>query len=157
MPNVQGVQRRFLHGQRVAHAQFTSSACGREVTVGDALAVMLPTLRKTIRDRIGPDAVSIGAACDEFVNGVCRCWPTEYMSTLARRAETDAQRIMAVPVLTAKVREDVEAMWGMHANVVAAYDKIGMRVVLEFAALWFESTDNRTVIRQCCREARRTA
>jgi hypothetical protein len=79
------------------------------------------------------------------------------MSTLARRAETDAQRIMAVPVLTAKVREDVEAMWGMHANVVAAYDKIGMRVVLEFAALWFESSDNRTVIRQCCREARRTA
>ena len=123
--------------------------------MGDALAVMLPTLRKTVRGRIGEDAFVIGAACDEFVAGICRVWPQEAMTTMARKGPEIHPLDEAV--LVAKCREDVEAMWGDSEVVQSAFASIGPRVVKEFAALWFESADNRAIIRQCCRESRRSA
>lgn len=114
----------------------------------------LAGLRRVIRERLdaGPhDSSSI----DEFVNAAARCWPQAYMTILARRQpESQERAVQAVKVIVAKTREDVEAMWGAPANLVHAFDRYGMGVIVEIANLWFESSDNRDAIRQACREAR---
>lgn len=117
---------------------------------GQALA----GLRRVIRERL--DATPHDAAAiDEFVNAAARCWPTAYMTILARRQpESQERAVQAVKVLVAKVREEVEAMWGAPANLVQSYDTHGMAVVVEFANMWFESSDHRDALRQACREAR---
>ena len=114
----------------------------------------LAGLRRTIRERLDVDA-GIAAAVDEFTNAAARCWPSAYMTILARRQpESQEKAVQAVKVIVAKVREDVEAMWGAPQPLVDAFDKLGMAVVVEVANLWFEAMDNRDAIRQACREAR---
>lgn len=114
----------------------------------------LAGLRRLIRERldVGPHEA---AAVDEFVNAAARCWPQAYMTILARRQpESQEKAVQAVKVIVAKVREDVEAMWGAPPPLVDAFDRLGMGVVVEVANLWFESSTNRDAIRQACRDAR---
>lgn len=114
----------------------------------------LAGLRRVIRERLDV-AQHDAAAIDEFVNAAARCWPQAHMTVLARRQpESQEHAVQAVKVIVAKVREDVEAMWGAPDNLVHAYDKYGMSVVVEFANMWFESSDHRDALRQACREAR---
>ena len=119
-----------------------------------APAGTLAGLRRLIRERL--DAIPHDAAAiDEFVNAAARCWPQAYMTILARRQpESQERAVQAVKVIVAKVREDVEAMWGAPQTLVDKFDRLGMGVVVELANLWFESMENRDAIRQACREAR---
>jgi hypothetical protein len=143
--------------RRVAHASCTVSACGREVTVSDAPAGVLPHLRSRLRGEIGPRAVNAGRAFDEFVDAICRCWNAEHWTKLARtQPESEMLAVMDAKVLIAKVGEDVEAMWGASPELRTLYADVGHQAVEVFARLWFESMANRTWMRQACREARKT-
>ena len=114
----------------------------------------LAGLRRTIRERL--DATPHDAAAiDEFVNAAARCWPSPYMTILARRQpESQERAVAAVKVIVAKVREDVEARWGAPQPLVEKFNRLGMAIVVELASMWFDSMDNRDAIRQACREAR---
>jgi hypothetical protein len=118
---------------------------------------MLVHLRHRLRAEIGPRAVNAGRAFDEFVDSVCRCWNCEHWTKLARsQPESQAAAIQDAKVVIAKVREDVEAMWGDSEQLRSLYLSVGEHTVAVFASLWFESMANRTWMRQACREARRT-
>jgi hypothetical protein len=143
--------------RRVAHAWFICRACGQEVTVSDAPAGMLAHLRGRLREEVGPRAVKAGRAFDEFVDAVCRCWNCEHWTKLARaQPESEMAAVRDAKVLIAKVREDVEAMWGDSPELQKLYSDVGTDAVESFARLWFESMANRTWMRQACREARKT-
>jgi len=125
--------------------------------VGDAPAGMLPHLRGRLRAEIGERAVLAGRAFDEFVDAICRCWNTEHWTKLARsQPQSQMLAVMDAKVLIAKVREDVEAMWGDSPELQQLYSDVGTEAVEAFARLWFESMANRTWMRQACREARRS-
>ena len=125
--------------------------------MSDAPAGMLVHLRHRLRAEIGPRAVNAGRAFDEFVDSVCRCWNCEHWTKLARsQPESQAAAIQDAKVVIAKVREDVEAMWGDSEQLRSLYLSVGEHTVAVFASLWFESMANRTWMRQACREARRT-
>ena len=123
----------------------------------DAPGGMLPHLRSRLRQEIGPRAVNAGRAFDEFVDAICRCWNVEHWTKLARsQPESEMAAVNDCKVLIAKVREDVEAMWGDSEQLRSLYSSVGEQTVGMFARLWFESMANRTWMRQACREARRT-
>jgi len=125
--------------------------------VGDAPGGMLPHLRSRLRQDVGPRAVNAGRAFDEFVDAICRCWNVEHWTRLARsQPESEMAAVKDCKVLIAKVREDVEAMWGDSEQLRSLYSSVGEQTVGMFARLWFESMANRTWMRQACREARRT-
>jgi hypothetical protein len=154
MPGVVPLQKA---ARRVAHASCTVSACGREVTVSDAPAGVLPHLRSRLRGEIGPRAVNAGRAFDEFVDAICRCWNCEHWTKLARtQPESEMLAVMDAKVLIAKVGEDVEAMWGASPELRTLYADVGHQAVEVFARLWFASMSNRTWMRAACREARKT-
>jgi len=118
---------------------------------------MLPHLRSRLRQDVGPRAVNAGRAFDEFVDAICRCWNVEHWTRLARsQPESEMAAVKDCKVLIAKVREDVEAMWGDSEQLRSLYSSVGEQTVGMFARLWFESMANRTWMRQACREARRT-
>lgn len=124
--------------------------------MGDAPAGMLPHLRSRLRAEIGERAVLAGRAFDEFVDAICRNWNSEHWTKLAR-AQPGSQMaaVKDAKVLIAKVREDVEAMWGDSPELQQLYGDVGTEAVEAFARLWFESMANRTWMRQACRESRR--
>ena len=125
--------------------------------MSDAPAGMRVHLRNRLRAEIGPRAVNAGRAFDEFVDSVCRCWNCEHWTKLARsQPESQAAAIQDAKVVIAKVREDVEAMWGDSEQLRTLYSSVGEHTVAVFARLWFESMANRTWMRQACREARKT-
>lgn len=153
MPRVVPLQK---PDRRVAHACCTYYACGQEVTVSDAPAGMLAHLRGRLREEIGPRAVKAGRAFDEFVDAACRCWNCEHWTKLARsQPESEMAAVRDAKVLIAKVREDVEAMWGDSPELQRLYSDVGQEAVEVFARLWFESMSNRTWMRTACREARK--
>lgn len=124
--------------------------------MGDAPAGMLPHLRDRLRQEVGPRAVAAGRAFDEFVDAVCRCWNVDHWTRLARsQPESQGEAVRDAKVLIAKVREDVEAMWGDSPQLRELYGSVGQAALEQFARLWFESMANRTWMRQAIREARR--
>ena len=141
--------------RRVAHACFTVSACGREVTVSDAPAgTSLPALRRVLRSRVD-GAAAWPEASDAFTDALCRVWPSNFMTIMARRQPESQIRVVAsIPVITAKLREEVEYHWGDSATLRESFDAIGMELVVEFANLWFTSIAHRDALREACREAR---
>lgn len=92
---------------------------------------------------------------------VCRYWPIEHMTRLARKPIEDAtavaETLESVAVITAKTREDLEHRYGGSKNVAVAIDKLCSPVVLEIAEIWFSSPEARVAIRSACREAWRNA
>jgi len=124
--------------------------------VDDAPAGMLAHLRGRLRAEIGPRAVQAGRAFDEFVDGICRCWNAEHWTKLARaQPKSERMAILDIQVVIAKVREDIEAMWGDSPELGMLYDDVGREAVAVFARLWFESLTNRTWMREACRESRK--
>jgi hypothetical protein len=124
--------------------------------VSDAPAGMLPHLRSRLRAEVGPRAVKAGRAFDEFVDATARCWNAEHWTKLARsQPESEVQAVKDIMVLTAKIGEDVEAMWGDSVELRKLYADVGREAVEVFARMWFESMSNRTWMRQACRESRK--
>jgi hypothetical protein len=125
----------------VARDCFTGQAHGREVTVGDALDTLtLREVRDAIRATIGYPAEQLGHTCDVIVEEVCRQWPERHMAELARKLDSKCaggQVLDAIPVITARVREQIEARWGCKPSEQAALDLVLRAVVVEFANLWF--------------------
>ena len=122
-----------------------------------APAGLLPVLRDRLRSAIGPKAVGAGRAFDEFVDATARCWPADHWTKLARdQPHSQYEAVRDAKVLIAKIREDVEAMWGDSPQLRSLYNDVGQAVVEQFARLWFDSPDNRTWLRSAIREARKT-
>ena len=122
----------------------------------DAPAGMLAHLRGRLRAEIGPRAVQAGRAFDEFADAICRCWNAEHWTKLARaQPKSERMAILDIQVVIAKVREDIEAMWGDSPELGMLYDDVGREAVAVFARLWFESLTNRTWMREACRESRK--
>lgn len=134
----------------------TGSACGREVTVGDALATTaLSDLRDLIRRRLGSQASGLSDACDELVGSVCYWWPQAVMARIARRrAEMCADALGALAVIEAKVREDVEARFGVDPNTLRALDLLLPSIVMEMTSLWFHDAESRISMRRAMAAAR---
>jgi hypothetical protein len=130
-----------VHVGSVACDSFTGQAYGREVTVGDALDMLtLGDVRAAIRGAIGYPAQQLGHTCDVIVDEVCRQWPERHMANLARKLDCDSaggQVFDAIAVITAKVREQIEARWDCKHSEQAALDLVLRAIVVEFANLWF--------------------
>lgn len=116
--------------------------------MGDALGIGLVDLRVEVRHRLGGVALSMPDACDEVVDTVLRWWPERTMADLARCPEPH-KTLDAIPVIAAKVREDLEARWGTDANTLHAIDALVMTVVVEIANIWFSTRENRIELRRC--------
>ena len=142
--------------RRVACDSFTGSACGREVTVGDAPATdTLLDLRGEIRRRLGSQAAGFAEACDELVDATCVWWPSGYMANLARRSGSVMNATLeALNVIEAKVREDVESRFGVSSNTLRALDLLLASIVLEMAGLWFQDSEARIAMRRAIFAAR---
>lgn len=116
--------------------------------MGDALGIGLVDLRMELRHRIGGVARSMPDACDEIVDTVLRWWPERTMADIARGGD-QYKALDAIPVIAAKVREDLEARWGTDANTLSAIDALVMVVVVEIANVWFSTRENRIELRRC--------
>jgi hypothetical protein len=135
----------------VARDGFTGQAHGREVTVGDALDTLtLEGLRATVREFIGPSGATLEHTCDVIVDEICRQWPERTMADYARKIDSNAvgaKVFDAIPVITARVREQIEARWGIKPSHTAALDLVLRGCVIEYANLWFASPTNRIAMR----------
>lgn len=133
----------------VARDCFTCQARGREVTVGDALGTLtLEGLRATVREFIGPSGAVLEHTCDVIVEEICRQWPERTMAEYARKGDSAGSKALdAIPVITARVREQIEARWGIKPSHTAALDLVLRGCVIEFANLWFMSAENRIAMR----------
>jgi hypothetical protein len=128
--------------------------------VGDAVAApRIRELADAVRTRLHEPPAWTDAIV-AVVESVCRAWPIEQMTRLARRPEAPASgndTLDALAVITAKTREDLEHRYGATGNVAIAIDKLHKTVVLEIAEIWFGGPDSRVAIRSACREAWRNA
>ena len=107
--------------------------------MGDALDMLtLRGIREGIRSAIGYPAEQLGHTCDVIVDEVCRQWPERHMADLARKLDSAGGQVLdAIPVITARVREQIEARWGCKPSEQAALDLVLRAVVIEFANIWF--------------------
>jgi len=155
-----GVPRRQVpRAGRVARDSFTRRACGQGVTVGDALDTLTHEgLRYAIRAAIGPPAAVLEHTCDVIVDEVCRQWPERTMADLARKLDSESaggKVLDALAVITARVREQIEARWHCRASEQAALDLILQGCVVEFANLWFSGPEARIGMRAVIGAVRR--
>lgn len=124
--------------------------------MGDAPGMRLADLHVEIRRRLGHKAKGMASGVDEVVNTTLRFWPERAMAECAVKHKTHgAQALDAISVIWAKVREDLEARWGMDANTAAAIDALVQPVVIELANVWFSSAESRIAFRACIVEATR--
>jgi hypothetical protein len=144
----------------VARDCFTGQAHGREVTVGDALDTLtLLDLCETIREAIGEPALTLAHTCDVLVEETCRQWPERTMAKYASKLDSEANGVGvldAIPVITARVGEQIEARWGLVPSHAAAIHLLARAVVIEFANLWFSSIEVRIDIRSIIAVVRHT-
>jgi hypothetical protein len=128
------------------------------VTVGDALAVVLPVLRDTIRRAIGEPATHLPEPTDAIVDAVLRLWPSEWMTCLAKsksfRAGEECYHVCEL--VRARCLEYLEWRYGTSANVRLAIDLLLNRVVGEMAMFWLEGPQHRNVIRKAIAAVRKT-
>jgi hypothetical protein len=145
---------------RVARDCFTGQAIEREVTVGDTLDTLtLEGLRATVREFIGPSGATLEHTCDVIVDEICRQWPERTMADYARKIDSNAvgaKVFLAIPVITARVREQIEARWGIKPSHTAALDLVLRGCVIEFCNLWFASPTNRIAMRSIIAVVRHT-
>ena len=122
--------------------------------MGDAPGMRLADLQADIRERLGPKCTGMTGGVDEVVCTALRFWPERAMADYAAKQKTSGMQVLdAISVIWAKVREDLEARWGMDANTQAALDKLVQPVVVELANVWFASPENRIAMRGCIVEA----
>ena len=98
--------------------------------MGDAPVTLTPReLADTVRLRIGEHGESFGHTCDIIIAEICRCWPMEEMADIAahlKDSHTADRFLNAFNVITAKVRENIEARWGCKRS-----NRIALGVVLK--------------------------
>lgn len=124
--------------------------------MGDAVGIELLDLLVEVRHRVGGLALSMPEACDEVVLTALRFWPERTMADIARK-DCQQKALDALPVIWAKVREDLEARWGTDRNTVAAIDALVQAIVVDLANVWFSCVEARIDMRRCIALARLTA
>jgi hypothetical protein len=124
--------------------------------MGDAVGIELTGLLVEVRHRVGGLALSMPEACDEVVMTALRFWPERAMADIARKG-CERKALDALPVIWAKVREDLEARWGDDRNTVAAIDGLVQTIVVDLANVWFSCVESRIEMRRCIMLARLTA
>lgn len=128
--------------------------------MGDALVTpTLDDLCEAIREAIGEPAATLAHTCDVLVEETCRQWPERTMANYARRLNSEANGagvLDAIPVITARVGEQIEARWGLLPSHAAAIKLLARGVVIEFANLWFSSVEARIGIRAIIEVVRHT-
>lgn len=123
--------------------------------MGDALGMLREDLHRTVNRRLGVKAKGMAEATAEVVDTALRFWPERTMAKYAAKGEAEGPRVLqAIPVIWAKVREDLEARWGTSQNTMAALDLLVQPVVIELANIWFASVEERIDFRRCIWEAR---
>lgn len=124
--------------------------------MGDAPGMRLADLQDEIRTRLGPKCKGMAGGADEVVNTALRFWPERAMAEYAAKSKSKGTEVLdAIVVIWAKVREDLEARWGMDKNTAAALDVLVQPVVVELANIWFSSPESRIAMRACIVEANR--
>lgn len=118
--------------------------------MGDASGMRLADLQEEIRTRLGPKFAGMHGGIEEVVRTSLRFWPERAMADYAaKQPHSQMQALDAVSVIQAKVREDLEARWGMDANTQAALNKLVQPIVFELANIWFSSVNARIGFRAC--------
>ena len=129
--------------------------------MGDALDTLThQELLDAVREAIGPPAEQLAHTCDVIVDEVCRQWPERTMAKLARKLDSEeagGKVLDAVAVITARVREQIEARWGCQPSHEAALDLVLRACVIEFANLWFSCVEARIAMRRIMFEVRMRA
>lgn len=125
--------------------------------MGDAPGMRLTDLQAEIRKRMGTKCVGMSGGADEVVCTALRFWPERAMAIYAAKQKTSGSQVLdAISVIWAKVREDLEARWGMDSNTQSALDVLVQPIVVELANVWFSSADARIAMRACIVEAIRS-
>lgn len=109
----------------------------------------LRTLADLIRSTIGPAGVTLSHTCDVLIEEICRCWPDKTMESIAANptSQENCDAVLAaIDVISAKVRENIEARWGCRPSHRAALDLVLRACVIQFAKIWFESPADRAVM-----------
>jgi hypothetical protein len=125
--------------------------------VGDASAVDTPLsdLRDEVRRRLGHQAAGLAEACDEVTATVAFFWPQKWMAHVARtHLDPMPATLVAVDVIEAKCREDLEARFGTDRNTLRTLDLLVGSVVTEFAGMWFSGAEERIAMRRAMWQAR---
>jgi len=65
-----------------------------------------------------------------------------------------ADALGALAVIEAKVREDVEARFGVDPNTLRALDLLLPSIVMEMTSLWFHDAESRISMRRAMAAAR---
>lgn len=139
-----------MRARRGARDRFTGQANRREVTVGAAPVASLTQLRAEIRSRLGANGTTSRGVVDLYVQEVCRHWPEKHMAKLAsqkREAGSGLPALDALSVVAANCREKIEAKWEAKPEAEKALSVLLNAVVVEFANLWFSSTEQRIALR----------
>lgn len=123
--------------------------------MGDVPGMRLAELRAEVNRRLGPVSKGMAEGVNAIVCTSLRCWPERAMTALAAKGGRDPATLDAISVIWAKVREVLEARWGMDANTQAALDRLVQPVVVELSKVWFKSPEHRIAFRGCIVEALR--
>ena len=112
----------------------------------------IEALQRLIRERLGEPAEQLSHSCDVFVSEVLRYWPDREMCRIAIDPDVNAAAgaaLRAIPVITAKCRENLESRWGMGRPTAVALDLLLEPVVVQVAHIWFRGTEERILIMEC--------
>ena len=141
--------------RRAARDCSTIQPAGSEVTAGGASGASearIEALQRLIRERLGEPAEQLSHSCDVFVSEVLRYWPDREMCRIAIDPDVNAAAgaaLRAIPVITAKCRENLESRWGMGRPTAVALDLLLEPVVVQVANIWFRGTEERILIMEC--------
>lgn len=119
--------------------------------MGDALDTLtLRELADAVRAGLGERGDLLSHTCDVITVEICRSWPERAMADLARDMSNGDAVLGALDVVTAKVRETIEARWKCRAAEKQALDLVLRGCVVEFAKLWFSCPEARIGMRVIC-------
>lgn len=126
--------------------------------MGGAAAAQLEAVRQRVRTLLGAHGERLPNTCDDITDEVLRAWPTPHMSSVALKGNTKAASrdvLAALRVISAKVREMLEARHGCDANTMEALALLCEAVTVEIANLWFAGTAaSRKLLRESIKEVR---
>lgn len=119
--------------------------------MGDAPGMLtLRELADLVREFVGEAGATLQHTVDVIVVEICRCWPERAMADIAKDVATTTSGdavLDAIAVVTAKVRENIEARWGCKPSHKAALDLVLRACVIQFSQLWFSCPEARINMR----------
>jgi hypothetical protein len=113
-------------------------------------------VHEAITSRLGEHGRQFPRVCGDIADEVMRAWPTRHMTSIAIRGASAAaakDALDGLAVISARVRETLEAIHGCDRNTMQALSLLVDVVAVEFANLWFASTpEGRQLLREAIRD-----